>query len=141
MVDVQPKKTRKRRFDSAEASGGLHTRLRSLRELTDMNQTEYASRFELSQTGYSKYETGMCDPAIKSLIEIAVYHNTSVDYILNLTEEKKPYPRRRDVLQKYRDLIRLSYRDRKAAEQRKKDRDDGTRKDLKNGGVRRKKSE
>ena len=47
----------------------------------------------MSQTGYSKYETGENDIPTAILVELAVYHNTSVDYLLNLTDIKQPYPR------------------------------------------------
>ena len=60
----------------------MYPRIRDLREDT-----------ELSQTGYSKYETGENDIPTAILIALARYHNTSVDYLLGLTNEKKPYPR------------------------------------------------
>ena len=46
----------------------------------------------MSQTGYSKYETGENDVPTSILIKLALFHETSVDYILGLTNEKKPYP-------------------------------------------------
>lgn len=48
----------------------------------------------MSQTGYSKYEVGTNDIPTEILIKLAIFYNNSVDYILNLTNEKKPYPRR-----------------------------------------------
>ena len=47
----------------------------------------------MSQTGYSKYETGENDIPSKILIELAKYYNTSVDYLLGITDEINPYPR------------------------------------------------
>jgi len=47
----------------------------------------------MSQTGYSKYETGENDIPTGILIAIALYHQTSVDYLLGLTDIKNPYPR------------------------------------------------
>ena len=47
----------------------------------------------MSQTGYSKYETGENDVPTKILIELAKYYNVSVDYILGITNETKPYRR------------------------------------------------
>ena len=45
----------------------------------------------MSQTGYSKYETGENDIPTKILIELAKFYNTSVDYLLELTNEMNPY--------------------------------------------------
>ena len=46
----------------------------------------------MSQTGYSKYETGENDIPTKILIELAKYYNTSIDYILGITNIIDPYP-------------------------------------------------
>ena len=71
-----------------------YQRLRNLREDSDMNQTQFAKYLGMSQTGYSKYETGENDIPTEILIKIADYYNTSVDYLLNRTDEKKPYPKK-----------------------------------------------
>ena len=69
----------------------MYTRIRDLREDTDMNQTQFAKILGMSQTGYSKYETGTNDIPTEILIRIADYYNTSTDYILGRTNIKKPY--------------------------------------------------
>ncbi len=46
----------------------------------------------MSQTGYSKYETGENDVPSRILIELAKFHGTSVDYILGITDKIIPYP-------------------------------------------------
>lgn len=46
----------------------------------------------MSQTGYSKYETGENDIPTTILIRLAAFYNTSVDYLLNLTDVRTPYP-------------------------------------------------
>lgn len=56
-----------------------------------MSQTEMAKILNMSQTGYSKYETGANDIPTQVLIELANYHNTSIDYLLGLTDVKTPY--------------------------------------------------
>lgn len=48
----------------------------------------------VSQTTYSRYETGALDLPSQVLITLAVYYHTSVDYILGLTDKLEPYPRR-----------------------------------------------
>lgn len=71
----------------------MYTRIRDLREDRDMSQTELAKQLGMSQTGYSKYETGENDIPTAILIQLAQLHNTSVDYLLGLTDVKQPYPR------------------------------------------------
>ena len=60
-----------------------------------MNQTQMAKLLGMSQTGYSKYETGENDIPTQILIRLARIHDTSVDYLLDLTNQKEPYPRKR----------------------------------------------
>ena len=71
----------------------MYPRIRDLREDTELSQTKFAKLLDMSQTGYSKYETGEMTSPTAILIALARYHNTSVDYLLGLTNEKKPYPR------------------------------------------------
>lgn len=73
----------------------MYNRIRELREDADLNQTKVAKILGMSQTGYSKYETGENDVPTKILIELALFYDTSVDYILRLTDVIKPYPRSR----------------------------------------------
>jgi len=49
----------------------------------------------MSQTGYSQYEIGKNDIPTRILIALANYYNTSVDYLLGLTDDDRPYPRRK----------------------------------------------
>ncbi len=69
----------------------MYKRIRDLREDRDLNQTKIAKMLGMSQTGYSKYETGENDVPTAILIKLAQFYGTSVDYILGLTDEKKPY--------------------------------------------------
>ncbi len=70
----------------------MYQRIRDLREDRDISQTKLAKILGMSQTGYSKYETGENDIPTSILIKLALYYNTSVDYILGLTNEKERYP-------------------------------------------------
>ena len=70
-------------------------RLRDLREDADLNQTQVAKYLGMSQTGYSKYETGENDIPTSILRKLARLHGTSVDYLLGRTDEPKPYPSRK----------------------------------------------
>ncbi len=72
----------------------MYKRLRDLREDKDISQSELAVKLCMSQTGYSKYETGENDIPTAILIALAHYYDTSVDFILGLTDYSDPYPRR-----------------------------------------------
>ncbi len=69
----------------------MFERIRNLREDKDLSQKEMAKLLKMSQTGYSKYETGENDIPTHILISLAQIHETSVDYMLNLTDIKEPY--------------------------------------------------
>ena len=73
----------------------LYEHIRSLREDRDLSQKEIAEILGMSQTGYSKYETGENDIPTQILIKLAEYYNTSVDYLVGLTDNPKPYERRK----------------------------------------------
>lgn len=70
----------------------MYPRIRDLREDRDMNQTQVAKLLGMSQTGYSKYETGENDIPTPVLIKLAQFYDTSIDYLLGQTQEKKRYP-------------------------------------------------
>lgn len=71
----------------------MYKRIRDLREDNDMNQTQVAKILGMSQTGYSKYETGENDLPTTILIKLARLYDTSIDYILGETDEIKCYPK------------------------------------------------
>jgi len=64
---------------------------RDLREDTDLNQTQVAGILGMSQTGYSKYETGENDVPTQVLIKLAQFYRTSIDYILGVSDQRNPY--------------------------------------------------
>lgn len=69
----------------------MYRRIRDLREDNDMNQTQVAKILGMSQTGYSKYETGENDLPTAILIKLADLYNTSIDYLLGQTDNKERY--------------------------------------------------
>ena len=69
--------------------------LRALREDKDLSQEDMAAFLNVHQTIYSDYELGRSNIPIETLHKLADYFNTSVDYLLGRTDEKRPYPRRR----------------------------------------------
>lgn len=68
-------------------------RLKDLREDRDLLQKDIAQILNMSQTGYSKYEVGTNDIPTDILKKLASYYDTSIDYLLCLTYERKPYPK------------------------------------------------
>ena len=56
----------------------MYKRIRDLREDNDLNQTKVAEMLGMSQTGYSKYETGNNDIPTAVLIKLARFYGTSV---------------------------------------------------------------
>lgn len=71
-----------------------YERIRNLREDMDLSQTQVAQVLNCSQRIYSNYERGDVDIPTDILIKLAKFHQTSVDYLLGLTDERTPYPRR-----------------------------------------------
>ena len=66
----------------------MYPRLRDLREDADMTQVQVAKYLQMSQTGYSKYETGENDIPTQVLIKLAALYHTSTDYILGISGKR-----------------------------------------------------
>lgn len=75
----------------------MYNRLRELREDKDLTQSAIAQYLDMSQTGYSQYEIGKNDIPTRVLIKLSLFYGVSVDYLLNITDEAKPYKRARVV--------------------------------------------
>jgi transcriptional regulator with XRE-family HTH domain len=71
----------------------IYENIRNLREDNDKKQRELAEYLHVSQNTYSQYENGVLSLSPETLIKLAEFYNTSVDYLLGLTNEKKPYER------------------------------------------------
>jgi len=76
----------------------LYQRIRDLREDRDLTQQDLAEILNVSQTTYSRYESGSLDIPTVSLIRLSQFHSTSIDYLLGLTNEKHPYSRKLGAL-------------------------------------------
>lgn len=68
----------------------MYNRIRDLREDRDLTQEQLAKILGMSQTGYSKYETGENDVPTQVLIKLADFYHTSVDYLLGRTDIVSP---------------------------------------------------
>ena len=67
----------------------MYPRIRSLREDADLSQRQVAAMLGMSQTGYSKYETGENDRPTAILIRLARFYNTSIDYLLGESDQRQ----------------------------------------------------
>lgn len=66
----------------------MRLRIRDLREDADLTQTQIANMLGCSQQTYSRYESGEIIIDISSLIKLAKFYNTTLDYLVGLTDKK-----------------------------------------------------
>ncbi len=66
-----------------------------LRESLDLTQKYISGMLMCDQSLYSKYERGERDVPLHIMIKLAKFYGTSVDYMVELTDVKKPYPRKK----------------------------------------------
>lgn len=69
----------------------MNLRIRDLREDADLTQRQIAEMLLCDQSLYSKYERGERVLPLDAAIKLAVFYKTSVDYLVGLTDESKPY--------------------------------------------------
>ena len=68
-------------------------RLKEIREDKDYKQSDIAKVLNTTQQQYSKYELGFQVIPVERLFKLAKFYNTSVGYLIGLTNERKPYPK------------------------------------------------
>ena len=73
----------------------MYERIRNFREDKDLSQSDMAEILSVAQTTYSDYELGKINIPIPTLKKLAIYFNTSIDYLVELTDNPRPYERRR----------------------------------------------
>lgn len=66
----------------------MYPRIRDLREDKDLSQREMAEMLNISQTTYSRYETGVLDIPSQTLIKLAEFYGVSLDYLLSRSDKK-----------------------------------------------------
>ena len=71
----------------------MKTRIKDLRTDNDLTQAEIASAIGITQRKYSYLETGRQQLTDDLLVRLAVFYKTSIDYLLGLTDDPRPYPR------------------------------------------------
>lgn len=70
-------------------------RIRDIRMDRDLTQAEIASLLHVSQNTYAQYELGITRYPLDAVVALAEYYNVSLDYLVGLTDEQTPYPRKR----------------------------------------------
>ena len=71
----------------------MYRRIRELREDHDLTQVYLAKLLNVNQRTYSRYETGEHEISLASLTKIADFYNVSIDFLLDRTDIKEPYPK------------------------------------------------
>lgn len=71
----------------------MYERLRGLREDRDLSQNDMAKRLNIAQTTYSDYELSKTNIPVAALKKLALFFDTSIDYLLELTDNPLPYER------------------------------------------------
>ncbi len=70
----------------------MYRRIKDLRESSNLTQKEISARLHCSQQVYSNYERGEREIPTSVLIALAKFYETTTDYILGLTDNRrKPY--------------------------------------------------
>lgn len=71
-----------------------YERIRNLRIDHNLTQTQLAEFLNVKQNTYSQYELGILNYPVDVLIKLAGFYDTSLDYLLGLTDNKLPYKRK-----------------------------------------------
>lgn len=71
------------------------SRLQELRKERGLSQIQVQLLTGIDQSDYSKLETGRRNYTFEQCRRIAEALDTSMDYLAGLTEEKRPYPRKK----------------------------------------------
>lgn len=73
----------------------MYLRIRDLREDADLTQKQIAELLNTNQSNYSKTERGLKALSMEEAVKLAQFYETSVDYLLGLTDQREPYPKSR----------------------------------------------
>lgn len=66
--------------------------IKLIRVTKDYTQLKVQMDTGISQSTLSKYECGDLMPTTENLLILANYYKTSLDFLMDLTSEKSPYP-------------------------------------------------
>ena len=75
----------------------MYQRIKDTREDKDKTQKEIAKKLNCTQQTYSRYENGINEIPLERIAKLALIFDTSIDYLVGLTDEKKPYPKNKRI--------------------------------------------
>lgn len=78
----------------------MYKRIRNMREDKDLTQSQMAKYLNVHQTTYSDYERGNLYIPVTVLDKLASFFETSIDYLVERTDIKKPYPRKEQAAER-----------------------------------------
>ena len=70
-------------------------RIRDMRTDRGLTQEDVAKILHVSQNTYSQYEIGTTRYPLDAVVQLAEFYGVSVDYLVGLTDEPTPYPRKK----------------------------------------------
>lgn len=84
-------------------------KLKELRQKAKLSQKEMAKILNLTQSGYSAYETERVEPSLNTIIKFADYFHTTIDYVLDhevpyLLDLSKFSQSQREIIDKIQNL-------------------------------------
>lgn len=68
-------------------------RIQGIRMDKDLTQKQVAQKLNIAQNTLSQYEAGLRNIPNETLISLALLYNTSIDYLLGITDNPVPYER------------------------------------------------
>lgn len=71
--------------------------IKFIRVINDFTQIKVQMETGIPQSMISKYETGELMPTAENLIILADFYNTSLDYLMDRTDERSPYPKKKST--------------------------------------------
>ena len=69
----------------------MYQHMRALREDRDLTQGQMAELLQVHQTTYSDYELGNVNIPVAALIQLAEFYGTSIDFLVDFTDDPTPY--------------------------------------------------
>ena len=72
-----------------------YERIRNIRIDRGLTQEDIAKLLNVKQNTYCQYETGVLNYPLDLVVKLAEYYNVSMDYLVGLTDEPTPYPRKK----------------------------------------------
>lgn len=72
----------------------IYPRLKDCREDRELTQAQVGEALGIDQRVYSNYETGKRQIPVNHLMKLALLYQTSLDYLVGLTNNPTPYGRK-----------------------------------------------